>query len=76
MSVGWTSVNTNIDLPDERQDDLLGLHLGLRRELGRHLTSTIEYRRVERSSTDPTADPEGNPDFVENRISAGIRLVF
>jgi len=70
MSVGWTSVNTNNDLADERQDDLLGLHVGLRRELGRHLTSIIEYRRVERSSTDPTAD------LVENRISAGVRLVF
>ena len=70
MSASWTSVDTNVDLTDERQDDLLGLHVGLRRELGRHLTSTIEYRRVERSSTDPTAD------LVENRISAGIRLVF
>jgi uncharacterized protein (PEP-CTERM system associated) len=70
MSVGWTSVDTNVDPTGERQDDLLGLHVGLRRELGRHLTSTIEYRRVERSSTDPTAD------LVENRISAGIRLVF
>ena len=70
MSAGWTSVDTNIDSIDERQDDLLGLHVGLRRELGRHLTSTIEYRRVERSSTDPTAD------LVENRISAGIRLAF
>jgi len=75
MSAGWTSVdtnavNTNTDLTDERQDDLLSLYLGLRRELGRHLTSTIEYRRVERSSTDPTAD------LVENRISAGIRLAF
>ncbi len=70
MSVGWTSVDTNIGLTDERQDDLLGLHLGLRRELGRHLTSTIEYRRVDRSSTDPTAD------LVENRISAGIRLLY
>ncbi|MDQ3775778.1 MAG: hypothetical protein M3461_16245 [Pseudomonadota bacterium] len=75
MSAGWTSVDTNAvgtntDLTDERQDDLLSLHLGLRRELGRHLTSTIEYRRVERSSTDPTAD------LVENRISAGIRLAF
>ncbi|MCA1851496.1 MAG: TIGR03016 family PEP-CTERM system-associated outer membrane protein [Beggiatoa sp.] len=77
MSVGWTSQDTtNIDPPDERQDDLLGFHVGLRRELGRHLTSTIEYRRVERSSTDPTVDPEEDPDFVENRISAGIRLVF
>jgi uncharacterized protein (PEP-CTERM system associated) len=70
MSVGWTSVDTNVDLTDGRQDDLLGLHVGLRRELGRHLTSTIEYRRVERSSTDHTAD------LVQNRISAGIRLVF
>ncbi|MGH9895045.1 MAG: TIGR03016 family PEP-CTERM system-associated outer membrane protein, partial [bacterium] len=72
MSVGWTSVDTIIDSTDarRRQDDLLGLHVGLRRELGRHLTSTIEYRRVERSSTDPTAD------LAENRISAGIRLVF
>jgi uncharacterized protein (PEP-CTERM system associated) len=70
MSAGWTSVDTNIDSTDERQDDLLGLHVGLRRELGRHLTSTIEYRRVERSSTDPTAD------LVENRISADIRLAF
>ncbi|MGH8605034.1 MAG: TIGR03016 family PEP-CTERM system-associated outer membrane protein, partial [Gammaproteobacteria bacterium] len=71
MSVGWTSVDTtNIDPPNERQDDLLGFHVGLRRELGRHLTSTIEYRRVERSST------EADEDFVENRISAGIRLVF
>jgi uncharacterized protein (PEP-CTERM system associated) len=70
MSVGWTSVDTNTDLTDERQDDLLSLHAGLRRELGRHLTSTIEYRRVERSSTDPTAD------LVENRISAAIRVLF
>jgi hypothetical protein len=70
MSAGWTSVDTNIDSTDERQDDLLGLHVGLRRELGRHLTSTIEYRRVEWSSTDPTAD------LVENRISADIRLAF
>jgi uncharacterized protein (PEP-CTERM system associated) len=70
MSAGWTSVDTNVDLTDGRQDDLLSLHVGLRRELGRHLMSTIEYRRVERSSTDPTAD------LVENRISAGIRLVF
>ncbi|MGH8568505.1 MAG: hypothetical protein ACREXU_10930, partial [Gammaproteobacteria bacterium] len=72
MSVGWTSADTISDSTDarRRQDDLLGLHVGLRRELGRHLTSTIEYRRVERSSTDPTED------LVENRISAGIQLVF
>jgi len=70
MSAGWTSVDTNIDPTKERQDDLLSLHVGLRRELGRHLMSTFEYRRVERSSTDPTAD------LVENRISAGIRLLF
>lgn len=70
LSAGWTSADTNSGQIDERKDDLLGLHVGLRRELGRHLTSTIEYRRVERSSTDPTAD------LVENRISAGIRLVF
>ena len=70
LSAGWTSEETNSGEVDERKDDLLGLHVGLRRELGRHLTSTIEYRRVERSSTDPTAD------LVENRISAGIRLVF
>jgi len=70
LSAGWTSAETNSGQVDERKDDLLGLHVGLRRELGRHLTSTIEYRRVERSSTDPTAD------LVENRISAGIRLVF
>ena len=70
VSAGWTSEETNSGEVDERKDDLLGLHVGLRRELGRHLTSTIEYRRVERSSTDPTAD------LVENRISAGIRLVF
>ncbi len=76
LSAGWTSAETNSGQFDERKDDLLGLHVGLRRELGRHLTSTIEYRRVERSSTDPTADPEENPDFVENRISAGIQLLF
>ena len=70
MSVGWTSVEANSSLLVPRKDDLLGLHVGLRRELGRHLISTIEYRRVERSSTDPMAD------LVENRISAGIRLVF
>ncbi len=70
MSVGWTSVDTNVDPTKERQDDLLALHIGLRRELGRHLTSTIEYRRVERSSADPMAD------LVENRISAGIQLLF
>ena len=71
MSAGWTSVDTNSDLTDAQQDDLLSLHVGLRRELGRHLMSTIEYRRVERTSTDPTDD-----HFVENRISAGIRLLF
>ncbi|MDQ3584131.1 MAG: hypothetical protein M3495_22170 [Pseudomonadota bacterium] len=70
MSVGWTSVDTNVDPTKEREDDLLALHIGLRRELGRHLTSTIEYRRVERSSADPMAD------LVENRISAGIQLLF
>ncbi len=77
MSVGWTSaemnttsVDTNTDPTAGRQDDLLSLHVGLRRELGRHLTSTIEYRRVERRSTDPMAD------LVENRISADLRLLF
>lgn len=70
MSVGWTSEDTSTDSSDERKDDLLGLHVGLRRELGRHLTSALEFRRVERSSTDPTEE------FVENRISATIRLLF
>ena len=47
LSAGWTSVDSEHRSADERQDDLLSLHVGLRRELGRHLMSTIEYRRVE-----------------------------
>ena len=74
LNVGWTSVDTSSGLTSgltaNQQDDLFNVGCGLRHRFGRRVNGNVEYRRVERSSSNPEAD------LTENRLMAAIILSF
>ena len=54
----------------DRDDEFKYVSLGLRHQLQPKITGAIDYRRVERDSTDASAN------YTENAISAAVNIRF
>ncbi|MCI0563240.1 MAG: TIGR03016 family PEP-CTERM system-associated outer membrane protein [Nitrososphaera sp.] len=70
-SFGWTTVDDATELTGTSvSDDLFNIRVELSRQLGRNLSTSLGFRRIERTSDDITRE------FAENRIFGQIRVAF